>query len=444
MFATTSNKPWPLTAVLFLGLFGLTSGGLRAEQPEELVKNLASAEFQKREAAEKALVAHGAKAIPAVRAGVTSRDPEVAQRCQRLLILIRKEELARFTRAFIIDVDRSARHDHPIWNRYVAIVGDSRPSRELFAAILKHEDWPRNLDAAEADPAHASELYRAAVRDVGRSYKGNMLVDFFIPIWPCDQPEDVAYLLLLGSYKNTDPKYPLSFQDAQDRFFADGESRVRHARGLGLAFRGKRLDIDPKKRDRSIEVDDNGNDASESARVMLKLLGQWLEQRNLWKVVSEHLEGLSAEQQKQLLASARRVIVDKESPILRRAAWISVVRRFGDKSDAIRLAPLFADKTGIDWPSTTRFGDGPGNIINQAQVREVAIGSALFLRGRHPTEFGFTMANQIPAKKRDDEIHSTVFTVKPTGTTDEKDKVLAAAIEWLEAEARRDEGPVPK
>ena len=209
----------------------------------------------------------------------------------------------------------------------------------------------------------------------------------------------MAYLLSLGAYKATDPTGPLSYWNIADRHFADGESRIRQARGLRLAFQGKRLDIDPKKRDHSFVIGDRGGNAAESARVMLMLLGHWLEQRNLWSVVTEHLHGLSSEQQKQLLPFARRAIADKQAPMLCRAAWIEVLRRFGDKSDAVRLSPLFTDKSGMDWPSTTRFGDGPGNLINQAQVREVAIGSALYLRGRDPADFGFTcLANQKPRK----------------------------------------------
>lgn len=405
----------------------------------DLVRQLESGDYKTRESAEKAIVDLGAKAIPAVKVGLKSRDPEVVQRCERLLVQIRKAELARFREAFIADTERSKKFDHPIWKRYVDLVGNSRPSRELFAAIIKNEDWARNLDNADADPKTAGEIYQTAVREVGHHYQGNLLVSFFIPIWPCDEPEEVAYLLLLGGYKSTDPNYPLSYSKPEDRQFADGESRIRHARGLGLGFRGKRLDIDPKKRDRAIEVDDGGKDANESGRVMLKLLGQWLEQRNLWSIVSEHLKGLSLDQQKQLLPIARRVIADKDAPILCRAAWIGVVRQFGDKSDAVRLAVLFDDKTGMDWPSTTRFGDGPGNIINQAQVREVAIGSAIFLRGRDPADFGFDcLKRQTPPNKRDDDIHSTLFTVLPIGTNADKDKVLSAAVQWLEGEAKKD------
>ena len=219
----------------------------RPPSPEDLVRQLNDDSFRKREAAEKALVALGATALPAIRAGLKSPEPELARRCERLLPLVRRAELAAFAKAFADDSDRAAGFDHPVWKRYVRMVGDSRPSRELFAEIVRHADWLRNLDDAEADPAKAGELYRAAVREVGKRQQANLTVRFLIPIWPCDQPEETAYLLLLGSYPGTDPKFPLSYSDPADRQFADGEARVRHGRGLGLAFQGKRLAIDPKR-----------------------------------------------------------------------------------------------------------------------------------------------------------------------------------------------------
>lgn len=453
---TVAIAGWALAAILGSTTCGLVAGYLQAgggqitktpgepkkETPaEELVRQLDSNEFQKREAAEKALIELGAAALPAVRAGTKSTKPEVVQRCERIQTHIRAAELAKFTKAFAADTERKAAFDHPIWKRYVAMVGDSKPSRELFARIIKCEDWAKTLDAAEADPANAGELYRAAVREVGERTMANASVGFLIPIWPCDLPEEVAFLLLLGSYKNTDPTYPLSYQDMPSRHFAEGESRVRFGRGLVLAFQGKRLEIDPKKGDRSIEVDDGGGNASESARVMLLLLAHWLEQRNLWIVASEHVSVLSTDQRKTLLPFARRVLADKNAAVLCRAFWVSIVRRFGDKTDVPLLTPLFDDKTGMDWATTNRFGEGPGNVINQAQVREVAIGSAIFLRGRDPGDFGFS---GVAGKKRDEHIHSTHFTVKPTGTNDEKEKVLAAAIAWLEAEAKKETPARPK
>mgnify|MGYP000007269524 CR=1 FL=1 len=81
---------------------------------EELVKQLDSKEFPKREAAEKAIVALGAKALPAVRAGTKSGLPEVAERCKRIIPLLHKNKLARFAKAYSEDTEHKANFDHPV------------------------------------------------------------------------------------------------------------------------------------------------------------------------------------------------------------------------------------------------------------------------------------------------------------------------------------------
>jgi hypothetical protein len=426
---------WTITVLAVLG-FASAGLGQPKDSPEELVRQLDSKEYAKREAAEAAIIELGAKSLPAVRAGTKNPSAEVASRCERLFERIRKSELASFRKAFKVDTARTARFDHPLWKHFADVAGDSRPSRELFGHILENADWAEALDGAEAHPRNTGELYRAALRDIGHRYQTNMLVSFLIPVWPCDQPEEVAFLFLLGSYPDADPAYPLTYGLQEDQRFSDGEGRLFHGRGLGLALRGRRLAADPKRADMSIEVDDKAGDAAESGRTMLRLLGNWLVQRNLWSVVSEHLRALNADQQKQLLLFARRAVANAKAPALCRAAWIAVLRRFGDASDADRLAGLFGEKDGMDWPGTTRFGEGPGNVINQAQVREVAIGSAIFLRGRHPADFGFTgLASDRAAKRREDEIPSMLFTVMPVGTNAQKDEVLAKAVQWLEAQA---------
>jgi hypothetical protein len=134
--------------------------------------------FRKREAAEQALIALGAKALPAIRAGLKSPEPELARRCERLLPAIRHAELTAFAKAFADDSDRTAGFDHPVWKRYVGMVGDSRPSRALFAEIVRRADWLQNLDDAEADPAKAGDVYRAAVREAGGRYQANLTVRF--------------------------------------------------------------------------------------------------------------------------------------------------------------------------------------------------------------------------------------------------------------------------
>ena len=81
---------------------------------------------------------------------------------------------------------------------------------------------------------------------------------------------------------------------------------------------------------------------------------------------------------------------------------------------------------------------GPGNVVNEAQMREVAIGSAIYLRGGKPSEFGFVgLVGDAAAKTREGNIETRQFAIKQTGK-EAKEKILANAIAWLANEAKKD------
>ena len=72
---------------LVLALTGLHAAGqppgpaATSPTPEELVPRLSGPNFQDREAAAKALRALGAKAVPALKAGLAGASPEGTERC---------------------------------------------------------------------------------------------------------------------------------------------------------------------------------------------------------------------------------------------------------------------------------------------------------------------------------------------------------------------------
>jgi len=129
--------------------------------PEALVDRLNSPNFQERESAARALRALGAKAVPALTAGLRGGSPEAVERCRRVLADIRKDELGRFLKAFAADTGRKARFDHPVWVRWAKVAGDDRPSRELFAEVLAVPGAAEALDRLAADPKAAATVYPA-------------------------------------------------------------------------------------------------------------------------------------------------------------------------------------------------------------------------------------------------------------------------------------------
>jgi hypothetical protein len=135
--------------------------GKDAPTPEALVAQLNSPTFREREAAGRALVALGTKAVPALKAGLAGGSPEAAERCQKLLAAIRKDDADRFARAFAADKEFKATFDHPVWKRWAKVVGADRPSRELFAEVLGAAGAAEALAQLEDDPKAAKKLYPA-------------------------------------------------------------------------------------------------------------------------------------------------------------------------------------------------------------------------------------------------------------------------------------------
>ena len=79
--------------------------------------------------------------------------------------------------------------------------------RHHFARIIANPKWLRTLDNAETNPAAAGHVYRVGVAEVFRDFDRDPAKS---PPWPCDRPEEVAYLLLLGSYPDNNPPEKLT------------------------------------------------------------------------------------------------------------------------------------------------------------------------------------------------------------------------------------------
>ena len=155
---------------------------------------------------------------------------------------------ARDALAKQFDPKKTDAYDHPVWKRFVAIAGDSPASRELFARIIANAKWLRTLDNAEADPATAGHVYRVGIAEMFRDFDRDPAKS---PAWPCDRPEEVAYLLLLGSHPDPNPPAKLTGDEVVPangrgtaylgRGIIFGEGQITHANGLTLGLEGKWL-----------------------------------------------------------------------------------------------------------------------------------------------------------------------------------------------------------
>jgi RNA polymerase sigma factor (sigma-70 family) len=355
--------------------------GAAADPAVELVKQLGSAEFAKRVAAEKELRKLGATAEPALRAGAKSDDPEVRARCAKLLVAVRKDALAELVRTF--DAKTDAPSAHPVWKRFAATAGNTPASRALFARLLKHSDWVARLDAAETSPEEAARQYHAALADVSERVSFNMRVFFVIHVWPCDTHDEAGFLLFLGTYPGTEKPLP------HDRPFvtlADSEARVTYARGLPLALQGKEIAPGP----------DNKYDATAalpegSAKAFAKLLAAWLPRRAEPSPLFHGFELALASGAADVLPVARAIAGDAERPVASRLAALAAVAQFGEAADLKLFAPLFDDTTQLVIPPPPQNGDARPRS-RRPVVADRAIGLALLLTDRDPADFGFDYA----------------------------------------------------
>lgn len=349
-----------------------------------LVERLRSNDFATREAAEKELRALGLRAEPALRAGAKSDDPEVRARCAKLLVAVRKDALAELVRTF--DAKTDAPSAHPVWKRFADTAGNTPASRTLFARLLKHPAWVARLDAAETGPDEARRQYREALRDVVEVVSANLKVFFVIPVWPCDTPDQTAFLLFLGSYPGTDGPLPNEEKFGAFIGLANSEARVTYARGLPLALEGKEIAPGPNnKYDATAALPDG------SAKAFAKLLAAWLPRRAEPSPLFHGFELALAHGATDVLPAARAIAADAERPVASRLAALAAVAQFGDASDLKLFAPLFDDKTQLVIPPPPQNGDARPRS-RRPVVADRAIGLALLLTDRDPFDFGFEYA----------------------------------------------------
>ncbi|MFO0800936.1 MAG: HEAT repeat domain-containing protein [Gemmataceae bacterium] len=113
-----------------------------------LVRQLGSPSYQAREEASAELAKLGRAARPALLEAVAeSPDYEVRARAARLLPRAEAADLQLRIDAFVADADGKKTHDLPGWDQFREQVGNDRPSRALFAELMKA---PENREVLSA------------------------------------------------------------------------------------------------------------------------------------------------------------------------------------------------------------------------------------------------------------------------------------------------------
>jgi hypothetical protein len=149
-----------------------TAPSASAEQIAALIRQLGSDRFSAREAASDQLAQIGLPAFGALEEASRSRDREVRYRAERILTLIRRNDLERRLAAFVARTGK-ADDQLPAWSRFRAAHGDTTLSRQLFVEMQRAE--PELLAALDNNPRDAVELLgrRLAERQAGQLRPGS-------------------------------------------------------------------------------------------------------------------------------------------------------------------------------------------------------------------------------------------------------------------------------
>src|SRR5262245_3770406 len=178
-------------------------------EAQQLIRQLGSPTFAKRQAADKALAGMGARAAAAVQAGMRDAELEVARRCAALWPRLWQTEIAR------PDADRLAGYAHPLWERFRKAAGDDPGSRTLFAEMVVDFNRFSRLEAIEADPEKAVAAYAAELKQrdeaLERGYREaeakalarGLLPGFGGPASGFPTRSETVTLLFLGTYPAT-------------------------------------------------------------------------------------------------------------------------------------------------------------------------------------------------------------------------------------------------
>ena len=357
----------------------------------KLVRELGSPRFAVREAAEKRLVELGPRVKSAVLAGTKDADPEVARRCE--VVLPRTQAAER--QALL---DETGDWPAPAGRRFRDMVGDSKQSRKLFVEMIGNDRRAGLADAAAADPARAARHYRAQVGHLVSDLESKLphARDSGRLASPRAVPGDVALTLFLGSFP-ADDGMPDSDQVAivfQSGFFE--------------------LATGPQKEE------------------VRKLFAAWLAHRSDPAAVSAGLEVALNIGLADAVPIARRWITHpKASAPL--AGWAALVLgTHGSTDDLTLLSALRSDK---------RVYRGNAGTASEVQVRDVAAGMSLALRGHDVRAFGFYRVHVRPAWGKSEDL-SPYMDVNWFGTPAERDAGHKRAWEWLDQQAGAPAKPI--
>jgi hypothetical protein len=309
----------------------------------DLIHQLGSGRFSVREAAARQLVEMGRSARAALQVGLHDADPEVADRCRRLLPQAALADLQLRVDSFLADKEGKQEHDLPGWDRFQKLMGKDKEGRELFGEMLKTN--AELFVALELDPKNFPDKYAVRCQE---------LTSLMIAPQPGGaraqpKPTDLATVFFFGAEPDT-------------------ARAIRNNQLLGNLLWQPAFQNTLR----------NGP----AAEPFKKLFLAWMEQRTDANSVNQCLAMVQQLNMKEGVNFAARVMKNKDMNAYVRAQAATLLGKMGGKEHIALLEGLLDDETQV---SNFNFNGQLGTT----QMRDVGLAMIIHLSGQKPQEFGF-------------------------------------------------------
>ncbi|WP_020469999.1 hypothetical protein [Zavarzinella formosa] len=337
------------TAVLLLALAPLIQPSPPDPRLTELVRQLGHRDFKTREAAASELVKVGAGAIPALNMGLKDIDPEIAGRCGRILPKVLSENRNRLLRQLTDNPGNPLPEGLAGLKRFIAITGDNKGSRQLYAAMMTEHH--AIIEAMEADPKSAGRLW----------------VQF------CQSTNDRWWSEKLSGRDGLNASTPvplalLFFLRGDKRFTDDPESQISSFDKNRLFeifdFHGwlKKADVLPE---------------------IKKLFLAWMEGERQTGFLWRGFLTIDVQKMKEAVPSLLKIAAEKDRKEASSRAWaLCLLVKLSDKQHLKDVESYLTDESVV---SQTLGSNGKTLTL---QFRDVALGMAIQLHGFEQNAFG--------------------------------------------------------
>jgi hypothetical protein len=344
-----------ITATLCILIAGAPTPDAKYEAEKkramELIAKLAHDHFRVREEASRELAKLGGSARESLRLGLKHPDPEVRERCRKLLPQAITIHLNSQIETYFANPNGPLPSELPLLKRWTEMLGSDKESRELYRDILKkHQNVLVDMETVAdlKDGAdQPTQRFESFVREVYDRRIGHPTNPGAVHVSAVELNEAVLFLFL-----GSDPAYRKSPGATNYQYTNIFLSSPELAQKLS---------------------------AENGSPLVRKLFAAWLEQEDTAITLARAFRMVSQYEIKE--CAPRAIVVSgmkNITPIYRSYALTALVR-IGAKEtiDDPRFQKLLEDKTVI------RAG------VNGAEIRDVALGVAIELSGQNTSDYGF-------------------------------------------------------